>query len=475
MNPSYFHTNKVFLIFGAIFLGSVSAALLLRMEYLYLLPFGILLLYAGWSDPRLAFYLLLFTLPLSMEMGVSGNLSVDFPDELFMVFCSALFLCIWIFNPNIVNRQMLIHPLMLILFASLVWLVVPILSSEYPVFSFKFFAAKTWYIGAFIFTPLILLHDKQIILKSIKIISVSLFLVVLLSLARHAMDGFSFMAVNSSVTPFFRNHVNYSAMLVCFIPLFISFYRGSKDRFTRAILFCCIIVLIAALFFSYARGAWLALATGAAAWWLIRRKLLLKAYVAVMLIMTVLYFWIQHEKRYLQYAHDFRSTIYHVDFREHLRATYELRDVSTAERFYRWIAGAKMIREKPLTGFGPNTFYHHYKGYAVPAYKTWVSRNEERSTVHNYFLLVTIEQGIPGLLIFLLLAGYLFYYAQRVYHRSRDRFYSTVALNCGIILVMIMTVNFMSDLIETDKVGSLFFLCFSLLMIADLKTRRISS
>jgi len=33
-------------------------------------------------------------------------------------------------------------------------------------------------------------------------------------------------------------------------------------------------------------------------------------------------------------------------------------------------------------------------------------------------------------------------------------------------------VNCLSDLIETDKVGSLFFLCLSLLITVDLQTRK---
>ncbi|MBK5269860.1 MAG: O-antigen ligase family protein, partial [Bacteroidia bacterium] len=155
----------------------------------------------------------------------------------------------------------------------------------------------------------------------------------------------------------------------------------------------------------------------------------------------------------------------------HLIATYQLKDVSTAERFYRWVAGVRMIKDNPLTGFGPNTFYENYRSYAVPAFKTWVSNNEDRSTVHNYFLLTTIEQGIPGLIFLLFLLGAMFYYAQYLYHRIQDTFYKTVSITIGVILVIISIVNFLSDLIETDKIGSLFFLCLSVLIITDINTR----
>jgi O-antigen ligase len=148
-----------------------------------------------------------------------------------------------------------------------------------------------------------------------------------------------------------------------------------------------------------------------------------------------------------------------------------LKDVSTAERFYRWIAGVRMIKDNWLTGYGPTTFYDNYKGYAVPAFKTWVSKNRDHSTVHNYFLLITIEQGIPGLIFFLLLLGAMLYYAQHLYHRVNDIFYKTVAVTVGVMLTMMIVVIFLSDLIETDKIGSLFFLCLATLIITDVNTR----
>ncbi len=44
-------------------------------------------------------------------------------------------------------------------------------------------------------------------------------------------------------------------------------------------------------------------------------------------------------------------------------------------------------------------------------------------------------------------------------------FYKQVALAAAIILVMIGVVNFLSDLIETDKIGSLFWLCLGMIFI----------
>jgi len=63
------------------------------------------------------------------------------------------------------------------------------------------------------------------------------------------------------------------------------------------------------------------------------------------------------------------------------------------------------------------------------------------------------------------------YYAEKIYSRTEDKFYKAAALACGALTMMIVVVNFLSDLIETDKVGSLFFLCLATLVSIDLKTR----
>jgi O-antigen ligase len=186
-----------------------------------------------------------------------------------------------------------------------------------------------------------------------------------------------------------------------------------------------------------------------------------------MLIAAAVFSWLADENRYLRYAHNYEQTIFHTDFSEHIAATIAGKDVSTAERFYRWIGGVRMAAEKPLTGFGPNTFYGHYQSYTVTGFRTWVSDNPEHSTVHNYFLLLAAEQGIPGLIIFTFLLLAMLLYAEKIYHHQSSDFYRTIALCTGIVLVMITTVNLLSDLVETDKIGSLFFLALGVLILME--------
>lgn len=458
-------------LFTGFFILCLLIAVYYEEYYLIAIPFAILLLYAGWPYLHVVFFLLLLSLPFSTEYQFSEALATDLPDEFLMLLTAGLSFCYWIYLPTTIPKRIFTHPLLIFLIVLLIWTTITVPFSTNNIISLKYLLAKCWYMGAFVLCPLIVLRKKQYIRVAAIILGSSMLIVAIIALIKHSNHNFHFANINHAVYPFFRNHVNYSAMLVCIIPVFFAFYNLSSTKRQKILIGLAVIILLIALFFSYARGAWLALVMGIIAYWLIKKRYLVVAFIAVFIIIIASLFWLKNNDRYLQLAHDYKTTIFHKDFKEHLIATYRLKDVSTAERFYRWIAGVRMIKDNWLTGYGPNTFYYNYKGYTIPAFKTWVSKNEDRSTVHNYFLLISIEQGIPGLIFFLLLLGGMFYYSQFLYHRIQDIFYKTVCITVGVILVMITVVNFLSDLIETDKIGSLFFLCLSVLVDINIRNK----
>ncbi len=456
---------------AAIFILSAASAIYTDQYLLLVIPFSVLFFYFGWLNRNTVFYLLLICLPFSFEFSFSESLGTDVPDEMLMLLVSFVFFAYWVYHYKSIVRELKFNPLLFLLSAWVIWMLITVLFSTEPILSVKYLLSKFWYIGAFVLAPLIIFHDKKAIKKAAILFSGSLLIITLIIVTKHKQDGFSFSSVNDAAFPFFRNHVNYSAMLVCLFPILVCFYRLSEKRSRKIFVSGLIVFVLIALFLSYARGAWLALLIGIVSYFLLKFKILFQAYLIAILASVVILFWLKSGDRYLKYAHDYKTTIFHNDFNEHIVATYKLKDVSTAERFYRWIAGVRMIKDKPVFGYGPNTFYNNYRSYAIPAYKTWVSDNVDRSTVHNYYLLLAIEQGMPGLLFFLILTATALLYAQRLYHRIRDEFYRTTVQATGIILVMILVLNFLSDLIETDKIGSLFFLCLSVLVVIDHKTR----
>jgi O-antigen ligase len=432
------------------------------------IPVALLSVYLLLQYPIVLFYVLVASIPWSVEYHFSNALGTDLPDEPLMLLAAFAALTLLVMHRKTITIKP-VHMLLLLVGVQLAWTLVTVICSTDWLLSVKYFLAKSWYILAFLVLPLFLSPDKKLVRNTAIILTLSVLLSVLFVLYKHAAYGFSFEKVNTALEPFYRNHVNYSALLVCITPILIAFIR-SKTTY-RIWLVAAFLIVLVALYLSYSRGAWLAFVIGRISYVLLKKNWMVVAFGLFITVTIGSIFYLQHNDRYLQYEPHYSTTIFHTNFEEHLVATYRMKDLSTAERYFRWIGGLRMTKDSWLTGFGPNTFYDNYKPYTIPAFKTYVSRNEEHSTVHNYFLLLIIEQGAIGLALFLATIACAFWQAQKMYHRTSDLFWKRTIAAVVSILSMICTVNFLSDLIESDKAGPLFYLCLAILIIADQHTR----
>ncbi len=422
------------------------------------------------------FWLLLISLPISTELNITPSLGLDFPDEICMMLLTGLTVIKLVHQPKWFPRSLLTHPLFFVVIIYLCWLLLSCMYSVEPVLSVKFLLAKTWYIIPFVVLPQILLLSKNRLQKMAVCLLLPMLLVVIQVLIRESFYAFSFAMLKKTMAPFFRNHVNYSSMLVCLLPISWCVWKlMPADHPKKKWVAYGIAIGLLGLLFAYSRGAWIALPAGFAVGWIIQKKWIGRLTVIAGLLIVIAITWLATDKNFMRFTPDHDRTYYHTNFGEHLLATVNGKDISAAERFYRWVAGARMIAEKPVTGFGPNAFYLHYRPYTVSRFQTWVSDNPEHSTVHNYFLLVALEQGMIGLVLFCLIYFGMLINIQRLYHRLQSVFYKTVAITTGIILTMIGVINCMSDMIETDKIGSLFWLCLGMVILLEreLKEERL--
>lgn len=457
-----------------VFVASGIASIVWWQPLFMLVPFAWILLPILFqvviAQPEKLFWLLCVVLPLSTELNITPQLGLDFPDELLLIVLTGVVITKIIHQPSWFPRQLLRSSLFLLLVIHVLWIVVTCFYSVEPLLSVKYLLAKIWYIIPLVILPQVLLDSKNDFRKIALCFLLPMFFVVIQVLVRHSLYQFSFADVKRAMAPFFRNHVNYSSMLVCLLPIAWCAWRLTPiNNPKRKWIVYGIAIGLVALLFAYSRGAWIALLAGVSGVWVIRKRwmaVLVTIAVTAVLISTA---WLVTDKNYLQFAPDHDRTIFHTDFSEHLQATIDMKDVSTAERFYRWVAGARMLADKPITGFGPNSFYSNYKPYTVNRFQTWVSDNQEHSTVHNYFLLIALEQGVAGLVIFCALFVAMLLRVQQLYHRFKDEFYKTITLAIGAMLVMIGLVNSLSDMIETDKIGGLFWLCLGVIILLEEK------
>ena len=461
---------------AGLILGAVIAALAFEQPLIAGVPFAILGAAIWLLDFRPYYFLILLSTPLSMEFAVSPSLATDLPTEPLMLLLTGTFFARLILKRHEIPWERFRHPLATWVFLALLWSVVTVVFSVDRTVSGKWLLAKVWYVFAFGGVTLLVMKTARDFRAIFWCLFVPTLFTVVWTLVKHASFNFGFAQVNLSMEPWYRNHVNYAVFLALVYPflwLAASWYR--KWSWQRMLLNTSKVLFGAAIYFSYTRSSWVSLVVAAAAFIVMSRHLLKPATILALVCLFGTCAWLLNDNKYLDYAPDFSKTIYHDDFGDHMAATTSLEDVSSAERIYRWVAGWYMFEDKPITGFGPGNFYPWYQFYTVSSFYTYISRNEERSTVHNYYILLLLEQGFLGCFLFFCLITTAVFRGQSIYSRARDPETKRLAMAVTLSFITILVNLFFSDLLEADKIGTLFFLLLAVLIVLDLNSRKALS
>lgn len=470
--PAIIADEKKIIFAGAgILLLAIAAAIVLNEPLICLAPVAFLLACQLLVDYRPVFYLLLFATPLSIEYQFSSGLGTDLPTEPLEVLLMFTFVFYVILQKEYLRRELFVHPISLLLYVHFIWILFTTLFSTDILISFKYVLAKTWYITVFYFVVAHVMQRAEDFKTAFWLLFIPTLAAVIYTLINHYHYQFRFSEVNKTMYPIFRNHVSYAVFLSLMLPfvfLAASWYR--KYTWQKMLLNVSKFIFIVAIYFAYTRSAWLSVIAALAGYVIIRRGITGWAVALAIISVSAFTWYMLQDNTYLKYAPDYKKTIYHEDFSEHMASTATLEDVSSAERIYRWVAGVHMIKERPITGFGPSQFYTNYKEYAVNKFTTYISRNEEKSTIHNYYLTMACEQGLPGLLIWLILIICVLMLGQRLYNRCLgETKHLALALTLSFITILVNIA--LSDLIEADKIGTMFFMIISLLVTIDLNSR----
>ncbi|MBU3742949.1 MAG: O-antigen ligase family protein [Sediminibacterium sp.] len=462
--PLSFRVQSILFVLFFLFAGLTA---LLSFEWRWmLLPFAVLLGYAWlpafFIPSRTLFWLLCIAIPFSTEWSITPSLGIDFPDEPLMIFMSAGAVVYFLIIPSRFPAILLQSNLFTLIVVQLIWIAITCIYAQEPVLSVKYLLAKIWYVIPFVILPVLFIRSPQHWKIWAACWMIPMLILVLQVIVRHGLHDFSFYSIRKAMAPFFRNHVNYSALVCLLLPAaFASWYLTPPGTKLRKILLIGLGIGIAGWVLAYSRGAWVALPCAMLMVWIVKRKWIFPVLMVTVCSLLISISWLITDRHYLKFIPDHDATYFHTEFQQHMQATFEGKDVSTAERWHRWVAGFRMIAAEPITGFGPNSFYLQYKPYTLQRFQTWVSNNPEHSTVHNYFLLVALEQGVIGLLLLLVLICGVFIRLQQYYHQLQSRFFRTITLVVSATLTIVLVLNFMSDLIEADKVGPIFYSCLA--------------
>lgn len=478
MHVAIAHNNRKWIlpVTIALLLVTVFCFVYTSNIWLLLIPVCIAYLFLIIVNWKKAYWLFLLCIPLSIQFSILNNqLALSLPDEPISWVFLGIAVLLLAYRPTLLPKWFINNPISLVVLLQFVWLIPTVVCSTVASLSVKFLLAKIWYLASFFILPVWIFREKKDIRTGFLLLLLPMVATMIIIFTRQAVLHFQFVNIGAAIGVYYINHVEYAAVISIFFPLVCVAYPLTKKHTTwvRVLLLLTIIFFAVAIFFTYARAAILAVAFAAMIGFAIKKKF-------VKIVMPVFYglvgvtiIYLAQDKRYIDLRPDFEHTYMHSDYSSHLVATLRGQDMSSMERLYRWVAAMRMSNERPFLGYGPHGFYYHYKSYALPVFRTYVSKNEEHSTTHNYFLYMLTEQGWPAMLLYAILIMVVFGQSQNTYHRFKDQYYKSITLGLAMAFAVCFVNNFFSELIETHKVGALFYLIIALLVILDKKSRDI--
>ncbi len=462
--------NRVFGVAALFTLTVVIGAVAANVLWLMVLPLAIIVGLLFVIDLKWAYLLLVVMLPFSIEFPVTASLATDLPTEPLMILLMLCLVLYFIMHPQRFSRKFIKHPIIVFLLLHLVWIAISAVYSQIFIVSFKFLLAKTWYVASFVMATSLFVKDYRSFKPVFWCLVIPLTFTVVYTLANHASMDFSFIDVNRSMKPFFRNHVNYAVMLAIVFPFLVQAKQWyKKGSIEQLVLGVGMLLFFLGIVFAYTRAAYISLFIMPFIYWAVKYRLIRWGAWFGLGVMALGMVYMLHNNNYLAYAPDFEKTIYHEDLDEHFASTMEGEDLSTMERVYRWVAAVRMSSEHPIMGFGPGNFYNFYKSYTVNAFQTYVSDNEEQSGVHNYFLMVLVDQGVIGLVLFLLFCVVTVIKGETIYHATKGSEDRALVMAALVSIIVIMVNLLVSDMIEVDKIGTIFFMNIAILVNYGIK------
>lgn len=452
---------------------SIWAGVALNFIYLAGLPLLVLAIYWTMMDIRTIYFLLMACIPLSTEVVLPNGFGTDLPDEplivgLFLVSIPFLF-----HNIHRISSKFILHPISLLLLLHFSWILLCTLQSKLLFVSVKYLLAKSWYIVVFYCLTGYFIDRKEQYQRLFWWVFWPLIFTVSVIMLRHAWTGFSFAEINFVLRPFYRNHVSYAGLLALFFPL-MWFAPVQFPRFsTKWYLFVGAMgLMLLAIYFTYTRAAYVAVLMAAGAYFIVKWRLMRPVLAVVGVGLIVGFFYLSYDNHYLDFAPDFNKTISHENFGNLMEATYKMEDISTMERVYRWVAAFQMSLDRPWMGFGPGNFVNFYQSYTITSFQTYVSDNPEGSGVHCYYLMTLVEQGYVGLILFIALSFLVLIQAEKIYHRCTDPIRQRIIMAVTLCTVVMDAFLLINDMVETDKMGSFFFICMAVLVNQDLENKK---
>lgn len=446
--------NVFFMVKGFYFLTALPIAL------------GIMLLFF-FSLDKLILLLVLLT-PFSVQFGHDQlGFAIDLPAEPVIVAIMLLFFFKLIYERSY-DLRVLKHPITIVILMHLTWMFVTTVTSEMPAVSIKSFVSTLWFVVAFYFAGIFLYKDRSNFTRFFWLFGGALVLVVLYVTWRHALVGFERKLGYWVVSPFFNDHTHYGAILGLVAPFFLVMaFNRTSSALRRRISILFFLVFSAGILFSYSRASWLSLGVALGGLIILGLKIRFRLIVAVLLMLLGGLYVFQTEI-VMQLERNTQESS--GDFSEHLHSISNISsDASNLERINRWRSALRMFQERPVLGWGPGTYQFVYAPFQRSEDYTIITTHfGDQGNAHSEYLGPLAESGLPGMLLFTILALTVLATGVKLFKKAPTRELRLVALGITLGIIAYLSHGLLNNFLATDKAAVLFWSMLAMLAAMDI-------
>ncbi len=434
-----------------------------------LLPLVLFVILLAIFDIEKIMYLMVFSTPLAIslkELGMSDGLNLSLPSEPLMIGITLIYI-LNEFSHGITDKKILKHPITIIIFLQLTWMIITAFFSELPIISIKYILSRIWFLTSCYFMCTQLFRNQKNIITHILLYSIALAIVAIITTIKHASFGFDEKTADWIVSPFYNDHTAYGCALAMFIPVVVGIILMKNiNLILKIVCLSLLTIFLVAIIVSYARAGWLSLAVSLA----VLATLILKIKFRTLLFTLIggILFFLAFQSEVLMMLGR-NNTDSDGDFTQNIESMTNIStDVSNVERLNRWNCALQMFQEKPFLGFGPGTYQFLYAPYQKSSMKTVISTNfGEKGNAHSEYLGPLSEQGFLGAIFVFVLVLAVMFLGYRLVYAIKDKSLKILTI---VILMGISTYfvhGFLNNFLDTDKASVPFWGFLAMLVCID--------
>jgi O-antigen ligase len=460
--------NKILIFFSVAFIAANAIFIYYEQFWFMLLPVALIIGALAIFRLDILLLFIVFCTPLAINLeNLPFGLGMSLPTEPLMFGAMIIFFFKVLYEKKF-DRRVFWHPISVAIILHLLWIGFTTITSEMPFVSFKFFLSRMWFVCVCYFLATQLFAaDFQNIKRFFWLYIIPLLIVIIYAVTWHSTYRFAEKPAHWVMTPFYKDHTSYGAILAMYYPVIFLFLNKRQNNSIRFFTVIVLLIFTIGIVLSYTRAAWLSLIGALGLYFVYYLKIKFRTLLLAGGTLVALFIFFQSDiimslEKNKQDSSD--------NLAEHVKSISNIRsDASNLERINRWQSALRMFKERPLVGFGPGTYMFQYASYQMSHEKTIISTNMgDMGNAHSEYIGPLAEQGFMGTLFFIGILVTVFLTATRLYNTLQNKEMKQIVILITLGLATYFVHGLLNNFLDTDKASVPFWGFMAILTAIDI-------